>query len=515
MTWQPEIDELNRRKELAAEMGGPEGIARQRKRGKLTVRERIALLADPGSFQEIGGLTGNGTYEDGKLTAFKPANSVTGFCELDGRPAALSGGDFTVRGGASDGAVGDKGGYIQRVAEQWRLPFIRLLDASGGSVRSFEQRGRPSIPGKQGVAIPDLLNIVPVVSAVLGSVAGLPAVEACMAHFNVMVEDSSHVFVSGPPVVKAALGYDITKEDLGGPHIQVHESGTIDNLAETEEEAMQMIRRFLSYLPSSVWEMGPRTGPTDPPTRRDEELLSIIPRDTARPYDPYLILKHVLDRDSFFEIAPFYGGARITGLARVHGYPVGVMINNPNHLGGSTNVAAGDKIIRLMLLCNTFHLPLVYFCDEPGFMVGLEAEKQGIVRAGARMVLAQQETVMPWITIVTRQIYGVAGRCHVRPGNMFKRYAWPSGHWGSLHIQGGAVAAYRKEIEAAPDPDAKRDEIERGLKAMASPFRSAEAFDMEDIIDPRETRPLLCQFIERAQPVLKSQLGPPSAPYRP
>lgn len=516
MSWLHEVNELRKRKELAAQMGGPEGIARQRKRGKLTVRERIDLLADEGSFQEVGGQTGTGTYDDdGNLTDFRPANVVMGLVELDGRSVLVNGGDFTVRGGASDGAVGDKSGHIQRMAEQWRLPYVRLLDAAGGSVRSSEKKGRTNIPGKMGSPIPDLLNIVPVVSGVLGSVAGLPAVEACMAHFNVMVKESSQVFVSGPPVVKAALGYDITKEELGGPHIQVYGSGTVDNLAETEEEAMQMIRRFLSYMPPSVWDMPSRVDPEDSPDRKDEDLLSIIPRDRTKLYDPYEILGRVLDTKSFFEIAPFYGGARITGLARVNGYPVGVMINNPNHLGGGTDVAAGDKIIRLMLLCNTFHLPMVYFADEPGFMVGLEAEKQGIVRAGARMVLAQRETIMPWITIITRQIYGVAGGCHVRPGNMYKRYAWPSGHWGSLHIKGGAMAAYRREIDEAPDPDAKRAEIEERLSAFSSPFRSAEAFDMEDIIDPRETRPLLCKFIEQAQPVLRSQLGPPNAPYRP
>jgi acetyl-CoA carboxylase carboxyltransferase component len=179
-------------------------------------------------------------------------------------------------------------------------------------------------------------------------------------------------------------------------------------------------------------------------------------------------------------------------------------------------MTAGDKIIRFMLMCNTFHLPMVYFADEPGFMVGLEAEKRGIVRAGARMVLATRETKMPWITFITRQLYGVAGGCHVRAGGMFKRYSWPSTNWGSMHIEGGALIAYRREIENSPDPEAKREEIERRLKAIASPFRSAEAFDIEDIIDPRDTRPILCDFIEMAQGVLRTQLGPSTgSSYRP
>ena len=242
-----------------------------------------------------------------------------------------------------------------------------------------------------------------------------------------------------------------------------------------------------------------------------------MPRQRNRGYDPYAILKHVLDRDSFFEITPYFGRSRITGLARVHGYPVGIMINNPNYLGSSMDVAAGIKVIRFLQLCDTFHLPMVYLADEPGFMIGLEAQREGIVRAGAKMMCTTFQTKMPWITFVIRQIYGVAGQCHDRAmRGMFKRVAWPSAHWGSMHIEGGTTAAYRREIEAAPDPEVKREEIERRLKAIASPFRNAEAFNIEDIIDPRETRPILCDFIEMAQEVLKTQLGPTNGPsYQP
>ena len=517
MVWKPEIEELEYRHRLAEKMGGKEGIERQHKRGKLTVRERIDGLADPGSFMEIGALAGVATYDEDKLTGFTPANSVIGTCNLNGRRVVVSGGDFTVRGGAADAAVGHKPAYAENLALEWRLPYVRLLDATGGSVKTFEQIGRTYIPGKPGDK-PEWhpLSVIPVVSAVMGSVAGLPAVEACLAHFNLMVKNTSHIFVAGPQVVKAALSQEVTKEELGNERIQAHISGVIDNVAENEEEAFDIIRRFLSYLPSNVWELPPRIGPSDDPDRRDEELLSVIPRLGRKIYDPYLILAHTLDRDSFFEIMPFYGKSRITGLARVNGYPVGVMINNPRHLGGSMDVTAGEKVIKFMLMCNTFHLPMVYFADEPGFMVGLEAEKQGIVRAGARVVQATHETRMPWITIITRQLYGVAGGCHVRHGGMFKRYAWPSSNWGSMHIEGGAMIAYRREIEAAPDPEARKEEIERRLKAIASPFRSAEAFDIEDIIDPRDTRPLLCEFIEMAQGILETQLGPTAGPsYRP
>jgi len=515
MTWQPEIDELERRKRLAEQMGGPEGIARQHKRGKLTVRERIALLVDPDSFREIGGLAGSGKYEDGELVAFTPNAQLQAICTLNGRKVIISAGDFTVRGGAGEEGLGEKPSPLKRALE-WRLPYVRLLDAVGGSVRVFEQIGRTYLPDGNvwSTTAARLLNTVPVVSAVMGSVAGLPAVDACLAHFNLMVKGTSQLFPGGPPVVKAALGYDITKEELGGEKIHVCESGVVDNLAETEEEAFEIIKRFLSYLPDSVWDMPPRTEPTDDPKRRDEELLSIVPRESSQVYDPCEILNRVFDRDSFFEIAPLFGRSRVTGLARANGYPVGVMINNPNYLGGATDVSAGQKVTRLFQLCDTFHLPLVSFVDEPGFMVGIEAEKRGIERAGARLVCFTCRSQMPWVAFIVRQVYGVAGQCQHRPTGMYHRYAWPSGRWGSMHIEGGAMAAYRREIQSAPDPEAKREEIERRLKAITSPFRTAETCGL-DIIDPRDTRPLLCEFVEEAQTVLKRQLGPTAAPYLP
>ena len=512
MVWQPEIEELKHRRHLAEQMGGPEGIERQRRRGKLTVRERIDVLVDPGSFQEIGGLTGSATYEDDKLVDFTPTNSVMGICTLNGRKTVLIGGDFTVRGGAADASVGDKHGRAPRLSSEWRIPLIRLLDATGGSVRTFEKIGRTYIPTNPGsYGIQKLLCEVPVVSMVLGSVAGLPAVEACLAHFNVMVKGIGQVFPGGPPVVKAALGYDITKEELGDERTQAY-CGVIDNVADTEQEAFDMVRRFLGYLPQNVWELPARAEPTDKPDRRDEELLSVIPRNRRKGYDARAVLGHVIDHDSFFEIGEFSGRSRITGLGRVDGYPVGVMINNPMFLGSSMDVAAGLKVIRFMQLCDTFHLPMVYFADEPGFLVGLESQKEGIVRAGAKMVCATYQTRMPWITFVIRQLYGVAGQCHDRPGGMFKRIAWPSGNWGSMHIEGGARAAYRRDIENADDPVAKQEEIERKLQALASPFRTAEAFNIEDIIDPRDSRPILCDFINMAQNALKTQLGPTRGP---
>ncbi len=516
MVWQPEVEELQRRKAFSEGMGGELGVAEQRKRGKLTVRERIRLIADNSEFQEIGQLAGAATYEGNTLTHVRPSNMVIGTAKIDGRTAVVTAGDFTVRGGSADGSIGNKGGHAQTMASEWKLPFIRLLDATGGSVKTFENIGRTYIPTNPVTpGIEKLLCEVPVVGAILGSVAGLPAVDACLAHFNVMVKGISQLFPGGPPVVKAALGIDISKEDLGDERTQVFESGTVDNLANSEEEAFKMIRQFLSYLPSNVWQMPPRGDTADDPNRRDESLLSLIPREKRRTYNPRRILKAVLDRESFFEITPHYGRSRIVGLARMHGYPVGVMINNPNRIGGSMDVTAGVKVIRFLQLCDTFHLPMLYLADEPGFMVGPEQQSLGIVRAGAKMICATLRTRMPWFSVIIRQLYGVAGQCHDRPGGMFKRVAWPSGHWGSMHIAGGVSAAYRRVIADADDPIAKQKEIEEKLENLSSPFKTAEAFNIEEIIDPRDTRPLMCEFVELAQEQLKTQLGPSPTPYMP
>ena len=517
MSWKREVDELNERKRLAREMGGPEGVARQHERGKLTVRERFDALADPGTLREFMGLAGNAVYEDNELKAFTPRAAVEGICRLDGRKVVVTGGDFTVRGGSggSGGGLGQEPGANQRALE-WRIPYVRLLDAAGGSVRSFEEIGRTYLPdGNIWSAVDvDLLSHVPVVSAVMGSVAGLPAINACFAHFNLMLKDKAQLFPGGPPVVKAALGYDISKEGLGGDAVHVRQSGCVDNLADDEAHAFTLIKQFLSYLPSNVWEMPPRGDSGDDPERREERLLSVMPRDRRQVYDARSIITSVLDVESFFEISPLYGRARITGLGRLNGYPVAVMANNPRQGGGSTDVAAGNKVVRLIQLCNTFHLPMISFADEPGFMVGLESEKQGIERAGARLVAMTTQSWMPWLTVVVGRLYGVAGQCQHRPSGMFRRYAWPSANWGSMHIAGGASAAYRREIEAAPDPEARRAEIEAQLNALASPFRTAEATG-QDIIDPRDTRALASEFVEDAQRVLATQLGPPRIPYLP
>lgn len=518
MSWQEEVDEVRRRIELAKQMGGAENVARQHASGKLTVRERIDSLLDAGSFHEIGALAGKATYENGRMVAFVPSNYVCGTGRIDGRRMVVGGDDFTVRGGAADARVGDKAGYAERLARELHIPLVRLVDGTGGggSVKTLETMQRTYVPANPNwdVAVA-MLSEVPVIGACMGSVAGLGAVRVVNSHFSLMVKGTSQLFVAGPPVVERGVGERVTKEELGGSHIHARGSGAVDNEVESEDEAFTQIKRFLSYLPSSVWEIPPRGPANDDPQRREDDLLSMIPRDRRRSYDVRRLVNLVVDVDSFFEIGRLFGRPLVTGLARINGYPVGILASDPQQGGGGLDAPGSEKMTRFVDVCDTFHLPVINFVDQPGFLIGTRAERAGTARYGARAMAVVYQTTVPWVSIILRRVYGVAGAAHGNAQGLNLRYAWPSGDWGSLPIEGGVQAAYRREIEASPDPDARRREIEEMLNDFRSPFRTAEAFGIEEIIDPRETRPLLCEWIETAYQTLPAELGPKRRGFRP
>jgi len=518
VSWKPEVEELHRREALAQRMGGEERIARQHDAGRLTVRERIAKLSDSGSFHETGALTGAPVYEGDRLVEIRPSNFVTGTARIDGRKVVLGGDDFTVRGGAADGAVGYKAGYSERMALELRLPIVRLVDGTGGggSVKTLETSRRTYVPANPAMEImTELLSTVPVVAAALGPVAGLGAARVVFSHFSVMVKGSAQLFVAGPPVVRRGIGQDVDKETLGGSSIHTRVSGAVDNEVASEDEAFAQIRRFLSYLPASVYELPPVSACDDAPERREEELLQIVPRSRRQPHELRRILALVLDRGSFFEISPRFGRSLVTGLARLAGRPVGVMGNDPRWLGGAIDGPASDKWVRFVDLCDTFHLPVVNFVDNPGFLIGVAGEKAGTIRRGARAIFSVYQASVPWCSIIVRRAFGVAGAAHGNHAKLNLRYAWPSGEWGSLPIEGGVEAAYKRDLEAAADPDGLRRELEEKLGAMRSPFRTAEIFGIEEIIDPRDTRRLLCDWVETAYRLLPSELGTKTRGMRP
>ena len=474
MSWEKEVEEIRRRVGLAKEMGGADNIKRQHDGGKLTVRERIERLLDAGTFHEYGALAGAPKYEGETLASIMPANFVGGTGRINGRRVVVGGDDFTVRGGAADANIGNKRSYAELIAHELHIPIIRLVDGTGGggSVRSFETVKRTYVPANPDFdVLVKLMGEVPVVAGCMGSVAGIGAARVAASHFSVMVRGSSQLFVAGPPVVKWGVGEDLSKEELGGAEIHAHMSGAVDNEAESEDDALAQIRRFLSYLPQSVWNAAPRTTPDDDPGRREEELISIVPRNRRHGYDARRIVELVMDRDSFFEMAPFFGPSLVTGFARLDGFSVGVMANDPFAIGGSLDGPASDKMVKFIDLCDTFHLPVVNFVDQPGFLIGREAEMAGTIRRGVRALYAMFQTTTPLVAIMVRKAFGVAGAGHGITTGLNLRYAWPSADWGSLPIEGGIEAAYKRDLAASSDPEklrkGARREIQRDPVAAA------------------------------------------------
>lgn len=499
-------------------MGGPDKVRRQHESGRLTVRERIDKLVDADSFHEVGAIAGSAEYDDkGDLKTLTPANCVFGRGRIDGRPVVVVGDDFTVRGGSADASIPQKPLMAETMAAEFRLPIIRVIEGSGGggSVKTIETTGAANLPGGVGGTrgfyfTMANMAVVPVVGLGLGSVAGLGAARLAASHYSVMTKNSA-MFVAGPPVV-ARLGQKLEKQELGGWEIQTR-SGAVDHAVDSEEEAFACARRFLSYLPSSVYGLPPTIANDDDSERADESLMKAVPRNRRQVYKMRTIVETVVDKGSFFEMGQNFGRSIITGFARFDGRAVALLASDPYHYGGAWTAEACQKIVRFVDLAETFHLPVVYLQDCPGFLIGLEAEKAATIRHGVRAMTAMNQTRIPWCTVIIRNAFGVAGAANQPAGRLSLRYAWPSGYWGSLPLEGGIEAAYRADIDEAEDPKAKLEEIEDRLNKLRSPFRTAEKFWVEEIIDPRKTRSLLCDFARLAEPVRTP--GPVTMAIRP
>jgi propionyl-CoA carboxylase beta chain len=497
MSWEKELEELRRREALAEKMGGPEKLARQKERGKLNARERLAALLDENSFREIGKIAGRGSYAaDGTLEDFSPSNFIFGLGRINGRAVVATADDFTVRGGAADAAIHRKFAQAEAMAHELGLPLIRMIDGTGGggSVKSLEQLGFtyvPFVPGWEHVV--RNLETVPVCALALGSCAGLGAARLVASHYSVMVKGLAQVFTAGPKVAEGIGEAAMSNEALGGADIHAR-NGVIDDEAETEEEAFARARAFLSYLPSSVKARAMRTICHDPVTRRDGELLSIVPRDKRQAYSMRKIVRLVCDQESVFEMGARWGRSVITAFARLDGWPVAVLASDPTFLGGSWTADASDKARRFVSLAELFRLPVVHLVDNPGFMIGLEAEKAATIRRGVDAMNAIYKATVPWCSVIIRKAYGVAGAAMSDHTRFQYRFAWPSGDWGSLPMEGGVEVAYKSELSTADDQAAELSKIRSRLSAVTSPFRTAEQFLIEDIIDPRDTRLLLCEF---------------------
>jgi acetyl-CoA carboxylase carboxyltransferase component len=463
VSWKPEVEGIEERRRRAQELGGAEAVARQHELGRLTIRERIEALADGGSLREQGPIAGHAELgPGGALRSFTPANYVLGLAKIDGRPCVVGGEDFTLRGGSPSPAGLRKSIFAEDLA--------------------------------------------------LGAVAGFPAARLVASHLAVMTRHTAQVMVAGPAVVERAMRETTSKEELGGA--AVHErNGVVDLVVEDEREVFGVMRRFLSYLPTNVHELPPRAPCDDPRQRVEEELLSIVPRDRRKVYEMRRIVEAVVDRGSFFELAPRYGRSQITGLARLDGHPLGVLANDPRFYAGAMTAHGARKVRRFVDLCEAFHLPVLSLVDEPGFMLGSAAEKAATIRYGAEALFAVVQSSVPWASVIVRKTYGVAAAAHFGPGGYV--LAWPSAEGGALPIEGGVAVAFRRDIAAAPDPEARRRELEEQLAAGRSAFPRGESFGVHDLIDPRRTRPALCDWLDWIQPLLRNQLGPRTHPIRP
>ena len=505
--WTAELDELAQRREQAAAMGGPEALAKFKARGRLNARQRVATLLDAGTFREMGRITGKGRYDaNGFFKDLSPVNAIIGNGRIEGRKVAISSDDYTLRAGSSEATISDKWIYVERMALDLRMPLIRLVDTAGGSVKLLEQNGNSKIPGYSNWPVVELMRTVPVVGVALGACAGLGAIKVLMSHFSVMVRDQAQVFAAGPPVVKQAYGIDVDKNDLGG--YMVHRrSALVNNEAVSEEDAFLQVRRFLSYMPRNAAKLPERTVCDDPIERADDWLKDAIPKDRRKIFDPRKVLASIFDRDSVFEIGRYQGGSIITALARLNGYPVGVLCSDPRIAGGAMTTTSAWKTERHVKLCDTFGLPVINLVDQPGNATGPEAELSGTLLGAVRVLTTIESVSVPWLSIIMRRAFGMAGGLHAPKHfpQLNHRFAWPSARWGSIPIEGGVSAAYRNEIADADDPEAKRAELEAYYHRIGSPFRTAEKFGILDIIDPRETRSVLCDWIEDAWEAMEAR----------
>jgi acetyl-CoA carboxylase carboxyltransferase component len=500
LSWEPEVEELRRRAALAEQMGGAEKVARQHGRGKLDARARIAGLVDAKSFREIGKIAGKGAYgSDGELLDLAPSNLIFGRANIEGRPVVASADDFTVRGGAADAAIARKFIQCEQMAHTLKIPLIRMIDGTGGggSVRTLEDIGATYVPATPGWGhVVKNLDSVPVVALSLGPTAGLGAARVVASHYSIMVKGLSQLFAAGPAVV-SAIGEDRSKEELGGSAIHTR-NGVVDEEVTSEAEAFARARRFLSYLPSNAGAPAPRLASNDPVERRADFLIDLVPREAKQVYSMRRLLDAVVDKGSLFEMGRLWGRAVITAFARLDGWPIAVLASDPSYLGGSWDARSSEKAERFIKLADQFRLPVVHLVDNPGFMIGQTAESTGTIRYGVQAMNAIYKATVPLCSVIVRRAYGIAGSAMSNAESFQYRFAWPSGDWGSLPIEGGIEVAYKSEIEAAEDPAAHLESIRDRLNRVRSPFRTAERFGVEDIIDPRDTRPLLCEFADLA-----------------
>ena len=494
------VDDLHERRERARLGGGEERIARQHEQEKLTARERLALLIDEGTFTELG-IHGRPHFSQRAMEGKEaPADGVvTGYGRVDGRLVAVAAYDFTVMAG-SMGMTGEmKVARLRELALTKRIPMLWLLDSAGARI----QEAAGSLFAGSGHLFREevtMSGVVPQVAALMGPCAAGTAYIPGLADFVPMVKGRGSMALAGPHLTKAVTGEDVTQEELGGSRIHTRISGVGDLEVDSDEDCIAAIKSYLSFFPQSCEETPPKRDPSDPVERMDEELLDILPDSPRKPYDMYDVIARIVDDGDWFDMKPRWARTIITCLARMGGRPVGIVANQPKHLGGILENDSADKAARFVNLCDAYGIPLLFLMDVPGFMVGTKVEQAGIIRHGAKMLYAVSRATVPKVTVVIRKAYGAG--YYVMNGRAYEPdliVAWPSAEISVMGPEGAVNIIFRKQIEASEDPDATRAEMIEGIRKTIDPYIAAGNALIDDIIDPRETRPTVIRALEMAE----------------
>jgi propionyl-CoA carboxylase beta chain len=497
MTTDERIERLRKLKEEALQGGGPERIAAQRKKGKKTARERVVELLDPGTFVELDMFVTHMCTDFGmEKKRVLGDGVVTGYGKVAGRDVYVFSQDFTVFGGSLGEMFAQKITKVMDLAMRNGAPVIGLNDSGGARI----QEGVVSLGGYAEIFFRNVMasGVVPQISAIMGPCAGGAVYSPAMTDFTIMVKGTSHMFITGPEVIKTVTGEEVTFEELGGAMTHNTRSGVAHLAADDEAQCLEMIRRLLSFMPQNNLEEAPRVVTSDPADRMDEELDSIVPPDPNKPYDMRDVVAHVVDNSEFFEVMPHWGQNLIIGFARLNGRSIGIVGNQPAHLAGTLDIDASTKGARFVRFCDAFNIPLVTFEDVPGFLPGIAQEHGGIIRNGAKLLYAFCEATVPKLTVITRKAYGgaydVMCSKHIRADFNF---AWPSAEIAVMGPDGAVSIVFRKELDEAEDPEARRKELVAEYREkFASPYIAAQRGYIDDVIEPRETRPRLISALE-------------------
>jgi acetyl-CoA carboxylase carboxyltransferase component len=495
----PLAEDLEARRAQIRQGGGAGKIAAQHAADKLTARERIALLIDDGTFVELG-IHGRPHFSQASMQGKEaPADGViTGYGKVDGRLTAVVAYDFTVMAG-SMGMTGElKVTRLRELALTKRIPFVWLLDSAGARI----QEAVGSLFAGTGHLFREevvMSGVIPQVAALMGPCAAGTAYIPGLADFVPMVKGRGSMALAGPHLVRAAVGEDVTQEELGGSRVHCRKSGVGDLEVKDDPECIERIKQYLSYFPSHCEQPPPVRAATDPIDRAEEELLDVLPDSNRRPYDMYEVIRRIVDDGVYFDLKPQWATTIITCLARFGGRPAGIVANQPKHLGGILDNDSADKSARFINLCNAYGIPLVFLMDVPGFMVGTKAEQAGIIRHGAKMLYATANATVPKITVVLRKGYGAG--YYVMCGRAYEPdliVAWPSAEISVMGAEGAVEIIFRRQVEAAEDPEAKRAELIASFRQIIDVYVAAGNAMIDDVIDPRETRPTICRALEMA-----------------